>query len=471
MLEYLRNAADKPVAKILMGLLIFSFVGWGVAEWVFSGNISRENTLIKVGSTSVSVEQFNAERSRSLANLSRDQQKQIYTDAISAEAFYNNVMTEMVNDVMIENRAHDMGFVVTDKRVAREIRGFPEFQDNGQFSTYQFDYYLNSMNMSEKELANNLRNQILHGYVLGSLSMPINVPEFAVRASYNSRYATRKIEYTTVKFGDFKVGNPTDNALREYYAKNPKMNPETRKVSYILVSANMDKPDEFDAAYARAQKLEDAIIAGTGFEESAKKLKAKYVSVPAFSQDKKQSDEILDDAMVSKIFAMDEGAESELIETKKGFVILVVDKVTPSAIAEFDSVKKGLIDGWKHEEQKKQAYLAANERLVDLNAGKGLRGKTSATVSRTSGAPTDLLVAAFNQSVGTNTLVPGRDVYYVLRIDAEVMPKVDDKKMADLRKELQNVQMRHMMEDYNSFLIREYPVKINTKTFQKFFKN
>ena len=60
MLDYLRNAAEKPVAKILIGILAFSFVGWGAAEWIF-GNVAGDNTIMYVGDTDVSAQQFNAE--------------------------------------------------------------------------------------------------------------------------------------------------------------------------------------------------------------------------------------------------------------------------------------------------------------------------------------------------------------------------------------------------------------------------
>ena len=59
MLEYLRNAADKPLAKVLMFVLIFSFVGWGAAEWIFGGAV-RDTTLVRVGNAEISVQQFNS---------------------------------------------------------------------------------------------------------------------------------------------------------------------------------------------------------------------------------------------------------------------------------------------------------------------------------------------------------------------------------------------------------------------------
>ena len=68
MLEYLRNASEKPVAKVLITILAFSFIGWGVAEWIF-GNVMSDTTLVRVGSEKISVQQYNLERSRELDNV------------------------------------------------------------------------------------------------------------------------------------------------------------------------------------------------------------------------------------------------------------------------------------------------------------------------------------------------------------------------------------------------------------------
>ena len=468
MLEYLRNASEKPVAKILIGILAFSFVGWGVAEWIF-GTVAGNNTLITVGDTEISAQQFNAEKSRELARLDRDAQREIYTDAAKQGAFVQQVMTQLATQAMAENRADDLGFVVSDHRIAREIREFPEFQVNGEFSALAFDYVLSNSGYSEADFAAVLRNQVLRSMVLGAFGTPIAVPEFAVKAAYNARYAQRDIEYATVKYSDFKVGEPTDEQLAGFYAQNPQIVPEVRTVSYVMVPADMAKPDEYDAAYAIAVKVEDDVIAGETMSDAAKAHGAKYVALKSFDADNRPVDKVLTDAMVARIFDMDEGTESEFIETKDGFVMLRVDKVVPSHKAEFENVKKSLIADWKKSEQKKQAYVRANEVLVDLNKDGKLAGAKSATVSRASGAPTDVLVAAFANAAGQNLIVPSSDAFYVLSVKKDIAPKVDDKKMADVRKEMQNNANSLVTDDYNSFLHREYPIKINEKLFNRLF--
>lgn len=466
MLEYLRDVSNKPVAKILMGVLIFSFVGWGVADWIFSGG-RRDSVVATVGGTEIGVKEFTVEKSRALAKLSREQQKQVYTDPVFANQFYGKVLSDMINDVMIRNHAHDMGFVVTDKRVAAEIKTFPEFSEGGEFSPFRFGYILSQSGFTENQFAEYLRGTILRGYTLGAMSMPVTVPNFTVNAAYNARYGERAIEYSTVKFEDFKAGNPTEAQLKEFYAKNPKTVAETRTVSYVLVPAKMDAPDTYDAGYKKAQQIEDDIIAGESMAKTADRLKAKFVSLPAFARDNRPVDTIINDVILSKIFNMDAGMESEIIETKQGFVILRVDNINAAHTAEFNSVKDKLVAGWKREEQKKHAYVRANELLVDLKAGTVLKSAKSATVSRASGAPNDVLVAAFANTIGTSTIVPSSDAFYVLSVKKEIAPKADAAKQKALRAELEKMANREIMDDYNSYLMREYPVKINKKTLDK----
>ena len=107
--------------------------------------------------------------------------------------------------------------------------------------------------------------------------------------------------------------------------------------------------------------------------------------------------------------------------------------------------------------------------MVDLNKNGKLADKKVATVSRASGAPADVLVAAFRGEEGANSIVPGKDAFFVLSVKKATMPKLDTKKMAELNKEMQSVSMSAVQDDYNSFLMREYPVEINEKVYNRVF--
>ena len=468
MLEYLRNASEKPIAKILITILAFSFVGWGVAEWVL-GNVIGDSTLVRVGPEKVSVQQYNLERSRQLATMTKEEMRNVYADPVAAQKFQNDIISKLTTQTMVENRGRDMGFIVSDHRIAREIREYPEFQENGQFSSLKFDTVLRDSGYSEAEFADILRGNVLRSMVLGAVGTKIPTPKFASDTMYNARYAERDIDYTTVKLDDFKVAKPTDEDLRSFYAAHPQTIPETRDASYILIPADLSQPDKYDAASQIAEKVEDDIVgAGESMSDTASKHKVKFVQLKPFSADNLPKDDLLNDGLITKLFDMFEGDVSSIEDTKSGLLIMRLDKITPAHTAEFDSVKKTLTNDWTRDAKSKQAYIRANEILVDVNAGKAMSGKKSVTISRTNGAPNDVLVAAFKAPIGTSMIVPSQDAFYVVTVKSTKKPNPDSKKSADLAKEIANISSRGITDDYNAFLIRENPIRINEKVYRRF---
>ena len=469
MLEYLRNAAEKPLAKFLIAILAFSFIGWGVAEWIFGG-ATGDTTLVNVGDAEISVNQFSNQKSQTLSNMSRDQQRAIYTDANATKSFNKYILGDLTSQQMVQNRAADLGFVISDHRIAKQISDMPVFKKDGKFDAELFDNALAANGLTEDRLAAVLRADIARSMVLGPTGTAVKVPEFAVDAAYNARYATREIEYKVVNFNDFKVASPTDDALQTYYAQHPKTLPETRRVSYVFVAADMAKPDEFDSGMAKMTKVEDDIIGGDSLEVAAKKHGAKFIQLKEFARNGAANDANVTPEIVANIFGMDEGSDSQIIEAKKGFMIIHVDKVNPAHSAEFASVKKELVPQWTNAEKRKKAYEKANGMLVDLNETNKFAGATAKTVTRGNGAPMAVLSDAFNNPVGTKKIVETPDAFYVLSVKAMQTPKVDAKKKADLRREMEQMMTYQIQADYNKFLQRKYPIKINAKVYERFIE-
>ena len=469
MLEYLRNAADKPLAKVLMGILIFSFVGWGVAEWVF-GLTSSDTTLVRVGGEKISIQQYNSMRSNELSAMSREEQRELYSNPAKMSDFQDGVIKRIASIHRVSKHADDLGYIVSDHRIANDIRAIPQFQENGKFSTAAFDVVLQNSGLTESDVVGDLRMKALVEMVNVPTKTQIETPRFATIATYNARNTKREINMATVNFSTFKVEKPTDEQLRDFYAAHPHHVAEARDISYVIVPAAMDKPDEYEAALKTAQALEDDIIGGESLAAAAKTHNAKFTQHSGISTENLPNDKNLTESVVSNIFELAPETESELIETKQGFVIVRVDKIIPEHTAEFDSVKKELIAEWIKSEQEKLAYVRANELLVDLNETGKLQGAKKLTVSRTDGAPMPVLVSAFKDSIGTNSIVSAPDEFYVVNIAAEKLPAIDDKKLEELKPEIANTTMRNLDADYNAYLERKYPAKINEKIYNRFVK-
>jgi len=469
MLEYLRNAADKPVAKVLMGILIFSFVGWGVAEWVF-GLSSSDTTLMRVGGAKVSIQQYSNMKSNELAALSREEQRKVYTDPVAMSALQDGVIKKIATIKRIEKHADDLGYVVSDHKIANEIRAIPQFQENGKFSPAAFDVVLRNSGLTESDVANDIRMKAVNKMVNAPIDEKIRTPKFAVRAAYNARGASRTIDLATVKFADFDVKSPTEEQLREFYKQNPHRVAETRNISYVMLPTKMDQPDEYEKNLKIAQKMEDDIIGGETLAAAAKAHNAKFKQYENVTAQKLPDDKFFDNAMIARVFDMDAGVESEMIETRDGFVIVRIDKITPEHNAEFDSVKKDLTNEWTRAERRKLAYVRANELLVDLNKIGKLDNKKTLNVTRTDGAAPAVLVAAFKNGIGENAIADDAESFYVLHIEKEKLPAVDDKKLESMNTEISKMSAGHIRADFDAYLEREYPIKINEKTYNRFVK-
>lgn len=467
MLEYLRNASEKPLAKVLMFILIFSFVGWGVAEWIFGGAVS-DTTLVSVGNADISVQQYNNERSRQLSKMEKDEQRAYYTDPAKAAKLSDSVMSKLTMDQLALNRAKDMGFVVTEKRIAEEIRNSSDFKIGDNFEPWMFDLIVQNSGASEKDVVESLRGNVLRKMVTDITEKSVAVPQFAVDAAYNARYAKRDIKYVPVKFADIKAETPTDEQLKSYYKQHPTIVPEKRAVSYVFISTESDKPDVYDEDFKKAQQVEDMIISGSSMKEAAEEYKVKYVEIPAFARGDKVSDKILTDDLVAKVFSMNADEESELLELKDGFAILRVNNIKEKHNADFNDVKKTLVNDWQKAEKRKKAYVKANDMLVDLNKKGELKDAKSASVSRTEGAPISVLNETFAGKVGENKIVEDNDAFYVLHIDKSIAPKADAGKKDNLRKELEKMSGKYVQDDYGQFLKRRYPVKVHKKTYDRF---
>jgi peptidyl-prolyl cis-trans isomerase D len=469
-LQGLRNTSEQLWAKLLMGILIFSFVGWGAASWIL-GETSTNGSLVKIGSETVSVSEFEAERNRQIAQMGKEMQKQLYSDKRTRSYFNQQILTNMASRILLEQHAANIGLVVSPTAVANIIKSSPEFWDGGAFSTDKFDAVLDMNGINEKQFTETLRRQGLREMLLASLANNIEPADFMVRAFYNARHAQRKIEYSTIKFDAFSVaGKPTEDNLREVYAKNPKMIPEHRTIAYIIVGAKMNQPESYDRGYDAARSIEDMLVAGDTMRDAAKKMRATYRTFEPMTIQKQTSrgtvgDIVLTDEIMRTLFAMEQGLESEIMESKNGFVIFRVEKIDPVYAVPFGERRGELAALWKKSEQEKKAYIRANEILT---TGKKLA--VTATVGRTSGAPLEVLNAAFSAAMNSPQIVGGADAFYVMKAVAEIAPKVNQAKKKEIAAEIKNMLARQILDDYTNFLARKYSISQNDKIMRRMFE-
>ena len=467
-LQGMRDASEKPLAKVLMGLLIFSFVGWGAASWIL-GDTAPTSAIATIGNIEITQQKFEEERRRQLAQISHAMQQQLFVDRVSQVHFNQQVLTNMTTRILLEQHAANIGLITSPSAIADIIKNSPEFWVEDQFSTDKFDAFLAVNRLSENTFTDGLRRQALREMLLVSLASNAPIPEFMLTAIYNTRYAARKIEFSTVRFNAFPIRTaPTDAELSEIHAQNPKMIPEYRVFSYVLVDARMNAPDSYERGFDAIRSIEDMLIAGDSMQDAARKMRGTVrtlipMTIHRLAKTGNQIiDPILTDEIAQSLFLLEKGAESEIIETKKGFVIFRVEGIELAHAAPIESRRQELVNLWRTGEQRKLAYKRANEIIVDKETL-----SNNVTITRTVGAPLEVLSAAFAMDIGRPQIVPGVNAFHVVKVNETIMPNIDAKLRGELKKEIENILSRQIMDDYMNFLARKYKIKQNDRVMRR----
>ncbi|MDR2686024.1 MAG: SurA N-terminal domain-containing protein [Rickettsiales bacterium] len=490
MLAKMRSAHDTIWAKILMGLLIFSFVGWGVAGWIF-GDQATDDSIISVGGDKVRIAEYESEKNRQLANMERAMKREIYSDKQVGFYFSQQILSNLASRLMLDRRADDLGLGVSRQAIAAMIRNAPEFQENGFFSTDKFDAVLSLNGITEEGFVDILRRQLLREMVLTGITEGLSAPDFMTNVLYNMRYESRRIDYAAIKYDDYSAGGkPTEEDLRRVYASSKQIVPEFRAISYAKVQVgDMENPDEFDKAFARVQKLEDALIGGDSLVDAAARVGAKIVSLEPITIQKKTAgdkdigDPVITENLVNELFGLEEGGDTSAVELKDGFAIARVMKVEPAHAVPFENMEKELTALWVEEQKEQKAYLSANTLLKELNenseasfrnaankAGvRNLQLNANITRSMTSVFPEEVLNRAFSAAQGENVLIAGRRAFYIASVRGMTAPKPNAEQMTSIKTDGDAMLSKMVLDDYTGFLARQYPVKTNTRVFNRLF--
>ena len=128
MMDNLRAAANHVVLKIILGLIILSFVLTGVGSYLTGGN---NNYAAKVNGQEISRGQFD----NAFLN-ERNRQQQQLGDQFSALAgnegymkqMRQQVLNQLIDEALLSQYAKHLGLAISDEQVKMAIFSQPAFQ-------------------------------------------------------------------------------------------------------------------------------------------------------------------------------------------------------------------------------------------------------------------------------------------------------------------------------------------------------
>jgi peptidyl-prolyl cis-trans isomerase D len=453
MLSSIRNAAQGVVGKaimtVVMGLIIVSFVIWGVGDMLRGFTAS---TVASVGGAKISGQEYRAAYQRTLQQYQRRMRAPLTNEQARAIGLDRQVLQQLLSEAAVDAESRKLGLGISDAALRRLITSNPGFQDkSGAFDPARFAGILRDNDMNERIFVTDLRNQTLRQFIVAALTTGIAAPKAEIQAEGDFEGQTRSVDYFVLPASAAgEIATPSEEALKAFFndRKASYRAPEYRAMEVVSLEpetiANPGEVNDADAkaAYeklagkerrfgapekrdlqqilfpseAEAAAADAEIKAGASFDDIVKERGMKPEDADLGET---THDAIPDKAEADAIFALPEGGVSSVLHSQFGPVIARVKSVTPSTVKPYpevaDEIKK-LVSASRAGDKiqairdKLEDARVSGKSLADAAKDAGLAAQTISAVDAegndAGGGPVnlpdkaELLRAAFASDVG-----------------------------------------------------------------------
>lgn len=370
MLDSLRNVAQTWVVKVLMGLLVVSFAGWGVSNTIL-GAIGS-SAAIRAGHSEVSPVDYRLAYDRQLAALSQRFGQRLTREQADAIGIGHQVQGQLVAGVVLDEQARTMSLGLSKDRLAQLAAEDPAFQGaDGRFNPAQFDAVLRNAGMTAQSYLDNRAQVARRQQIVEAVADGIKAPNTLLKAVALYKGESRTVDFVAMPKDFIKdVADPSDADLKTYFEANKEAYgaPQYRKVSYVKLepkdianSATVTPEEiktEYDKNIERYSTPETRTVEQLTFanEEAAKAAHDKIVAGTSFEDIVKSEGKTLDDvrlgtfpkpalpdqALADTIFGLQANGVSDVVKGTFGPVIVRVTAITPEVVKPLSEVEKDI---------------------------------------------------------------------------------------------------------------------------------
>ncbi|MBK1697835.1 SurA N-terminal domain-containing protein [Rhodovibrio salinarum] len=458
-----RRTFTKAVTIVLFSLLIASFALWGVGD-IFR-DTGGSQTVIKVGDQEVGQAEFQRSFQREFNRVRQQIGGQLDMQTARQLGLVDQIVRQTVTRLLFDQKARDLGLVVSDDQVVQRIRQQEAFRTAGQFNRQLFEQTLRQSGLSEARYVDLLKSDIDRQHLATAAAGALQMPQAMAEALYRYRNERRIADYLVVRNDSFEIPDPDSATLQQYYEDNSSqfMAPAYRALTVLhldpeaLANEVAVGEDELREAFENnrdrfgqpeTRELRQIVLDSQDAAEQARAMLSEGRSFAAVAQEltgsapadlgENRRNQLLD-ALRKPAFSTDEGAVTEPIESPLGWHLVKVDTVNAGKTPDFEEVKDRLradlvrdkaVDRLVEMANTVDDQLASGATIAEAAQQVGFEVRKIDAISRQGNAPDgepvaeipqsgDFLQTAFETAQGEQSLLQETDNggYYVLRVD------------------------------------------------------
>ncbi|MDX7987945.1 peptidylprolyl isomerase [Xenorhabdus sp. 12] len=401
MMDNLRTAANGPVLKIVLALIILTFLLTGVTGYLSNENGSYAAKVNGQAISRVQLEQAFLQEKNTLQERLGDQFSALLSDEQKIRQIRRQSLDRLINSTLIEQYANKLNLSASDEQVAAGIRNLPFLQTDGKFDNKKYQDYLDSLarsNISPDIFAEQVRKDLINRQLMQALlGSEIALPA-EIKQEVKLALQERTVRFATLELKSIEAKQTvTDEELKNYYDANSKhfTVPEKVKISYLKMDAadelkNITVSDADIEKYyknnlAKYTKLEqkkysfiqldsdvaaksvlDELNKGADFsqlasEKSTDKFSAQKGGDLGWMEDRAMPDELKSVNLTKK------GQLSDVVKLANGYAIFRLDDIKPEVIEPLADVRSE-IEKIVKQEKAVDAFYALQRKVSDAAA-------------------------------------------------------------------------------------------------------
>lgn len=398
MMDRLREGVNSIAIKIILGVIILSFVLAGVSSYLVGGG---SNAAAKVDGVKISRNEFE-HAYQNERNRMQSQMGDYFSNRLSDPAYVNlfrrSVLDRMINDLLLEEHAKSLGLSISDAQVRKAIVAMPAFQNAGKFDKDVYNNALQRIGFSPDSFANYMRSEMIRNQLLSAIQGSSFSLNKETQSLANLFLQTREYRAISIDAKNFVDGvHVTDKEVSDYYAAHQDhyARPEEYKLAYLELSADKlkgtievsDKDaqayyqehiDQFSTEEQRkvshiqlngndkkaAQAILEQIRQGADFATLAKEKSVDKSSAKKGGSLGWLEKGTVNEKLAEAIFALkNKGDVSELVKSPFGYHIIKLDDIKAPQAKSFTDVKHQVIAAVQEERAADLFY----KRQTDLD--------------------------------------------------------------------------------------------------------
>jgi len=400
MLQLLRNKAQSTFIQIIVVIIALVFIFWGVGTNMMG---SREAALV-VNGEEISFQQFQQAYDRAYQRLSDQFGGNVPKGIAESLGIKQQVINQLIQTSLLRQGAKEMGLVISSEEVQTIIKEMVQFQENGGFSIEQYKAVLASNRLAPNKFESSLQYDRLSETAAREISNFVTVAtDYEIEDIFNQVNRRVSLNYVQISPSEFSDQVEIDDTIlsdwfetvKEQYKTEPQLKLKYLAFTYDSVGkkieidntkieeyyqANLNsykvaeqrharhilfKAEETDPETLHAEKSKKAVEvlklaqSGADFAE----LATEYSEGPSKTSggdlgffEQGSMVPIFD----TTVFAMKPGEISEVIKTRFGYHIILLEEVKPAVTRELQNVRESIVSTLQRKEAENIAFQVAN---------------------------------------------------------------------------------------------------------------